>query len=176
MREETVNFEKPLKNCSGLKEIRVLADKRPELRGELLESVCPARELMYETLKRIPMKSGEIHCLDPALDEEFEEINLVLQTIEEDFDVHEMMRKKKVILQDYANLYRAISDHCVLGHYMFSFLKCNEATSVMPQICQSKNLDLAKFSNLHHLPFPMPMELNKEKFRHFTDLFGKTTV
>ena len=134
--------------------------KKPELRNELLESVRTARDLMYETLKRVPMKSGEIFCFDPATDDEFEQINLALQMIDEEFDVQEMMSRKKVILQDYDKLYHAINEHCVLGHYMFSFLKCDKQSCSIPQICQNKHLDASQFLKLHHLPFPIPNRWN----------------
>ena len=53
---------------------------------------------------------------------------------------------------------------------MFSFLKCP-----IPQICHQKHLDLSLFSQLKHLPFPEPMDENKEKFKHFSKVFGKNT-
>jgi hypothetical protein len=173
MREETINFEKVLKNCNSLKDIRLVAEKKPELNGVLLDSIEPAKCLIYETLRRIPMKSGKMYCIEPALDDEFELIDRALKSIDESFSVYEMMGRKKVSLNDYEKINEVISSHCVIGHYMFSFLKCQNDSCTL---CLTKHLDDHKFSNLHHLPFPMPMELNKEKFKHFQAVFGKPST
>ena len=67
----------------------------------------------------------------------------VLQEIDPDFDLKETIQKK---------LHTAINDHCVLGHYLFSFKKCSNDHCPIPHICREKFLEDEMFTRLHHLP------------------------
>ena len=85
-----------------------------------------------------------------------------------------MIEKKKVCICDYLNIQKAIAEHCVLGHYMFSFKKCNRSDCSISTVCGAKHLDNEVFLGLHHLPFPMRKPTD-EKFKHFNDVCGEVT-
>ena len=145
------------------------------LKEELLDAVEPAKILILDTLKKkIVTKSGEIYSFEPANAEEMYELEKVLKEIQPDFDLKEMTQKSKVELSDYNNLHNAINDHCVLGHYMFSFRKCSNDGCSIPHICGEKLLENKIISTLHHLPFPM-LKQSEEKFRPFNELYGSAT-
>ena len=110
------------------------------------------------------MKSRQIFCVEAASDDELEEIGQVLQMIEEDYNVSEMMAKKKVMLQDYDKLNRAMNNH---------FLKCTKDTCTIPQFCQKKHLDDSTFSQLSHLPFPAAKRNQQRKFQALSRTFRK---
>ena len=50
--------------------------------------------------------------------------------------------------------------HCVRGHYQFSIKKC----LVDNCVCGTPRLSEEVFSQLHHLPFPVPQQ---GKYLHF---------
>ena len=58
---------------------------------------------------------------DAVINYELAQLENELKKIQPDFKMDEMIQKKKVCLSDYPRIQKAVAEHCVLGHYMFSF-------------------------------------------------------
>ena len=129
---------------------------------------------MLDILKRISTKSVKIDSFNPATDEEMHKLEHILREIQPDFNLREMIMKSKVELSGYKKFHEAIKDHCVLGHYMFSFKKCSNTNCSISDICKNKHIE-GFFASLHRLPFPMP-KITAGKFKHFNEVYGSSTT
>ena len=56
MRSKTQNYEDQLKSCKTTTAIRELSSKIPSLKDEVLDSVEPAKVLLYDLIKRLKLK------------------------------------------------------------------------------------------------------------------------
>lgn len=59
--------------------------------------------------------------------------------------------------------------HCVSRHYMFSIKKCGKTSCA---ICKHPRLPSEVFSDLHHLPDPVP---SGDKYQDFSTSYGQPT-
>ncbi|XP_071947398.1 uncharacterized protein [Antedon mediterranea] len=167
MREKAITHEDKLTKCGGLKDTREMAKTIPELKEEVLESVQPCIELLRNVMERLKLKDQGFKTFGPAdIDEMADLWSNVLQV--DDSLTPEV--KTQQHLKNQEQLKQFIDNHCQIRNYMFSILKC---TSPECGVCKPPRLPIKVFSEVHHLPDPMP---DGDKYYSFEELYGKKTT
>jgi phosphoribosylanthranilate isomerase len=71
---EAVPHEDELKRCGSLKTIRAMADKVPEIKDEVLQSVRPTIELLSTLMQRMKLKEHSFQTHSSASEEDVENL------------------------------------------------------------------------------------------------------
>ena len=161
------SYEDRLKACSSMKQIRELAEKIPDVKAAVLDSVEDSKILLYSLFDRLKLKGEPFNHFCPASDIEiqslWEEIKKVDDTMTVlDTTTKALLSRRK--LQDF------IQSHCNSRHYMFSVKKCFQPSCT---VCKPPRLPADVVHSLHHIPDPVPLG---EHYRNFTDLYGTDTT
>lgn len=160
MRQKTNSMEKHLKSANSLKEIRALSKKHAPLEEEVNDCIEPCRVLIGSVFSRLELKGKKFKVFNAATHEDLIQLACHLKCIDEDFDpeVLASSEKRKVTVSE--KIKQFMEKHCVRGHYQFSIKKCLDNNCV----CGTPRLSEEEFSQLHHLPFPVPQQ---DKYLHF---------
>ena len=166
VREET-RFEDELKGCSSLKDIRALADKVPELKDAVLESVTPTRDLIKTVIQRLKLKGTSFTPFESCSEEEVMQLWNNILKVDDTLttaDRTQQQAKSKEQLQAF------MKTHCQARHYSFSIKKCG---LVSCRVCKPPRLH--NFEDLHHLPDPVP-DGSSLSYKSFEDVYGSNTT
>ena len=169
MRNQLTNvaLEHKLKKAKNMKEIRSMANITEGLKEQVVESVRPMKDLLLNIFTRLKLKENYFKTFDSASETDITELWNEILRIEPSLTPTDTTKEK---ISKKHNLLEFIKHHCVQRHYMFSIKKCERLEC---ETCSFPQLPPSLFSNLHHLPDPVP---NGEHYKSFDDLFGTSTT
>ncbi len=153
------SMELQLKSASSLKAVRHLAKKVPGLQQEVEDSIQPAKILISDVFSRLQLKDKNFKIFHAATKEEMLKLGEQLTKLDESFHPAILVDSSKPCkISD--KIKKFMEDHCLIGHYQFSIKKCKSKECV----CGAPRTSSEVFSQLHHLPFPVPQG---GKYKHF---------
>ena len=159
--------EEQLQKCKNMKEIRELAKSMPDLKQEILVSLERPKTLLASLFNRLKLKDEPVSVFVAASEEEiesvWESVKLIDSSLERSDTTKRLVGGKKQ-LQDF------LASHCKIRHYMFSVRKCGETNC---HVCKAPRLPSEIFTNIHHLPDPVPFG---EKYQEFETVYGTHTT
>ena len=114
---------------------------------------------MSDVFSRLQLKEKNFKISHVATTEEMLKLGEQLKKIDDKFDPEVLLDSSKPC--KFSNeIKQYMTKHCVIGHYQFSILKCQDEECV----CGAPRSPPEVFAQLHHLPFPVPQG---EKYQHF---------
>lgn len=159
MRTAAPTVELQLKSANSLKAIRRLAKKLPTLKEEVKDSIKPAKVIISDVFSRLQLKEKKFKISQNATNEEMLKLGEQLKKIGKNIDPEILLNSPKPCKLS-KEMKEYMAKHCVIGHYQFSILKCQDEECV----CGAPRSPPEVFAELHHLPFPVPQG---EKYKHF---------
>ena len=114
------NFEKILKSCKSMVDIRKAADHNPGLIDQVAESLKDCREIIETRSKQVALKDNFIEVFEPATSDEITDFMNVLKDIDVNFDAADYFDTKKKFnlsgpLLDYYNEVTTTTYYCDNG-------------------------------------------------------------
>lgn len=160
MRQETATMERELKGANNLKGIRELAKKHPELKEEVGAAVKPTKELLNSVFQRLHLKDIPFKIFSAASTQDLRELADNIKRIDEEFDTTPLIDTSKPCPKPSPKIKAFMDRHCRAGQYQFGIKKCQDDHCV----CGKPRVPQAVFSQLHHLPFPVPQRDRYQPF------------
>ena len=161
------NFEKLLKSCKSMVDIRKTAEHNPGLIDQVAGSLKGCREIIENRSKQVALKENPIEVFEPATSDEILEFMNVLKTIDVNFDAADYLDTKKKFnlsgpLLEYYNDVSTTTYYCVtmMRHK-------NMSKDFLNSLYQDLNIPF----DLHAVPCPVKDPYNPEKYLKFEDLY-----
>ena len=164
---EDPNFEKMLKSCKSMVDIRKAADHNPGLINQVAGSLKECREIIETRSKQVALKDNYIEVFEPATSDEITDFINVLKDIDGNFDAADYFDTKKKFnmsgpLLDYYNEVTTTTYYCVtmVRHR-------NMTAEFLNSLYQDLNIPF----DLHPIPCPVKDPENPDKYLKFEDLY-----
>ena len=169
---EDSNFEKLLKSCNSMVDIRKKAEHNPGLNEQVTASLKDSKEIIENRAKQASLKEDFFEVFDPSDKKQIEQFMDVLKSVDADFEVSDYLDTKKKF------------------HITGSLLKYYEEVSTTTYYCvtmtRHRNMS-AEFLNslypglnlpfdLHPIPCPVRDPENPDKYLKFEDLYHSSTL
>jgi hypothetical protein len=151
-----------------MSDLRAAADKCPEFKATVLDSIAPVKVLLTQLFERLQLKEESFKPIAAASEEDIDAIWNLIQEIEPSLVRGESLRKEHLLHKE--GLRKFIDHCCIRRHYFFVVKKCGLTTC---DICGPPRLPERVFSSLYTLPDPMPGE--EGHYKQFTELYGTET-
>lgn len=116
------DLESKLKRCNNMKEIRELAEKEPDLKIGVEQSVSPVKELLEGVIKRLRLKEEKFEVFTAASESELDRMWDEISVIDSSVGRNDTTEAK---LKDKEALHTFMKSHCLQRQYMFSVKKCS---------------------------------------------------
>ena len=170
MRKEMSDTEEALVGtCNNLSQLRKAAERTPEIRSAVLDSIEPVKILLSTVFQRLELKGQKFTMFSPASEEDLIHMWSALTTVDSTLECGKVYRMGG--LKDLPKLSKYLSHCCQSRHYSFSIRKCGEASCM---ICRPVRMPMDIFRNIHHLPDPIPGE--EGHYAPFEDVYGTPTT
>ncbi|XP_070563443.1 uncharacterized protein [Ptychodera flava] len=162
------HFEKALSSAVTMKQIRLLGDRRPQLKDALMESLGSVIGQLNELLGRLKLKGVPCKVGQPAnetlIDEVWQAVLKVDNTLQLDQLTTKDIRSKPAL--------NKFMEHCTTSRkYFFTIQKCGKDNC---DICKPPRLPKDVFRLLCPLPDPVPTP-DGEHYKSFSELYGTET-
>ncbi|KAI8484568.1 hypothetical protein Bbelb_376750 [Branchiostoma belcheri] len=163
-------MEKLMEGVNSMKDARAraLSQKYPAFKEAVVASTEKVRAMLNELFQRLCLKGEPFSTVDPATDDEVEEMwNLILlidQTVTKEDTTKVKMQAKK-------NLAGFMQHCCISRHYFFSIKKCGNSAC---KYCKKPRLPPEMFSRLKNFPDPV-IDASGEHFKQFHEVYGTDT-
>ena len=144
--------------------MRALGQRIPEAKVAILDSIEPTKALLYGFFSKLKLKDKSFSTFQPATDGEIEALWSTIHLIDQSLTPQDKTKKsihaKKAFLD-------FLQTHCKSRQYLFSILKCGNCDC---HFCKTPRLVREKFTELCHLPDPIPQQ---DHYQSFGELYGK---
>jgi len=161
--------EEAVRKCSSLSEIRELANKNPEVKESLIDSMSPVKIMLTNVANRLEWKGNKFIVDTAATTDSLAELWETLKEIDPEFSLSytDKIQRKKL-----PSLLQTFLKHCCHErHYCFDIKKCGDTSCT---ICKPPCLPVEKFALLNHLPDPVMA--SDGHYKKFSDVFGTNTT
>ena len=165
VRNET-SYDDQLQSCNNMKEVRNLAERFPELKVAVIDSVQDMKALVYSLFMRLKLKDESFLTFHAASQEDLAALQEKVKVIDDSIDPTDTRKQSAMNKEVFHKFY---DEHCKSRQYMFSVKKCGKASC---KVCKCPRLPLEVFEGLHHMPDPVP---SGEKYQDFSALYGQPT-
>ena len=161
------NFEKILKSCNSMVDIRNGVKINPGLADQVGDGLKSAREIVESRVKLASLKENRFEVYEPSARVEIEEFMNILKTVDPTFDVSAYLDTKKTfhltgLLLKY---YNEVATDC---YYCITLVKHrNMSADFLNSLYPSLNLPF----DLHPIPCPAKDKKNPEKYLKFEDVY-----
>ena len=161
------NFEKILKNCSSMLDIRKTAAENQGLVNEVAESLKVSKEIIEKRVRLASLKENKFEVFTSATKAEIESFMDILKTVDPDFNTDEYLDTKKKfhmtgLLRDY---YDEVSTDC---YYCITLMRHrNMSADFLNTLYPTLNLPF----DLHPIPCPVKDKEDPEKYLKFEQLY-----
>lgn len=162
------DVEASLARCNNLSQLRSEAEKNPEVKVAIIDSIEPVKVLLSTVFQRLSLHDKKFKMFTAANDEKLRELWSELHTIDPTLEYGKVYRQAS--LKELAGLATFLQHCCCSRHYCFSIKKCGDPVCT---ICKPVRMPKESFEKLHHLPDPVPGE--DGHYTSFTELYGKFT-
>ena len=161
------NFEKLLKSCKSMADIRKNAEHNPGLIDHVAASLKGCREIIEHRSKQVALKENPIEVFEPATSDEILEFLNVLKSIDANFDAADYLdTKKKFNLS--GPLLEYYNDVSTTTYYCVTMVRHKNMSK---EFLNSLYQDLVIPFDLHAVPCPIKDPDNSEKYLKFEDLY-----
>ena len=162
-------YEKVLRSCNSLAQIRAAAEKDPGLKTAILDAMQQPKSLLSTLFSRLKLKGTDFGLFPSAEDTEmdglFTSLSAVDPAIQRDDHNQSILRHRPQL--------RKFMDHCCQSRwYSFSIKRCGQSAC---SICKAPRLPAEVFATLYHLPDPVPDETG-EHYRPFQQVYSQKTT
>ena len=113
--------EELIKTPTNMKEMRTAAEKNPDVKAVINDSLQKPLSILNNRFSRLPLKGSQFQILPPASDEQIHEQFLAVHEIDESIKVDET---QKAILLKKEKLQVWYKEHCRIRQYSFQVKKC----------------------------------------------------
>ena len=162
-------FERLAAACNSLKDLRKAAEKVPQFRNDVIDSVAPVKVLLSQIFQRLQFKGKKVEVSEAATQSDIDSLWQFFLTFETTCPHPEEM-KGKSCLQKLPSLARFISHCCREHHYFFEIKKCGITSC---DICTAIRLPIEVFQQIKAFPDPEPGEDNH--YKPFSQVYGTAT-
>ena len=162
-------LEEMYAKCPGLDETRCTAERHPELKPALQESVQPAIQLMEEVFSRLKVHEEPVTTMKPASEEEMDELWQEMKTVDPTVNRSDTTAEK---VRNKTKLNEFMAHCCTTRHYFFAIKKCG---NVDCSLCGRPTLPEAEFQALHQFPDPIK-RADQSHYKPFEEVWGKETT
>ena len=161
------NFEKILKSCSSMLDIRKSAETNPGLVHQVFECLKTSKEVVEARVKLASLKENNFEVYESATRAEIENFMSILNTVDPNFNVSEFLDTKKKFhitgsLQDY---FKEVATDC---YYCITLMRHNNMSAEFLNSL-SPNLNLP--FDLHPIPCPVKDIDNPDKYMTFEQVY-----
>ena len=160
------DIEARLKKCNSKKEIRSYAEKDPEVKNEVLDSVKGVKDLLESVFSKLSLRGKTFKIFKAANENKLDELFSELAKIDPSVIKTDTTTKK---IAGHPKIINFIKSHCVQRNYMFSVKKCELSECL---VCDVPRLPPDVFAKLSHLPDPIP---DGDHYKKFDDVYGTLT-
>ena len=129
MRTAAPTTELQLKSANSLEANRCLAKKLPTLKEEVKDSIEPTKVVISYVFSRLQLKEKNFKISQNATHEEMLKLGVQLKKIDKNIDPEILLNSSKPCKLS-KEMKEYMAKHCVIGHYQFSILKCQDEESV----------------------------------------------
>ena len=165
--EEELEFT--ISKCNHMKELRAAAEKEPALVDAVLDSVSPVKTIISDIIHRLTLKGRSFEVYPAACGQDIDEVWNSLHSIDSTVNVGDKHHKGSS--SSYSSLQDFLSHCCQQKHYLFCVKKCGSTSC---GICKPPRLPSDVFSQIHHLPDPVPA--SDGHYKSFSDIYGTQTT
>ena len=166
------NFEKILKSCKSMVDIRKAADHNPGLIDQVAGSLKDCREIIETRAKQVALKDNNIEVFEPATSDEITDFMNVLKTIDETFDAADYFNTKKKFNMS-GPLLKYYNEVTTTTYYCVTMVRHRNMTG---EFLNSLYQDLNIPFDLHPIPCPVKDPENPEKYLKFEDLYFSNSL
>ena len=163
------DLESIILKCNNMKQMRAAAEKEPTLVGAVRDSVEPVKILISDIIRRLQLKGRPFEVFSAASELEIEEVWNSLHAIDSTLNLRD--KHQKGSLSSHPSLKAFLSHCCQERHYSFCVKKCGHSTC---DICKAPRLPPEIFSQIHHLPDPIPA--CDGHYKSFNEIYGTPTT
>ena len=160
-------FEKVISGCNSM-DIRKEVEKVPGLKEAVLDSVEPVKALISSLFMWLSLKDKNFRCFSAASTHEMEGLFDHLHDIEPNLTAS---HRSKECISKLSGLKQFIDHCCHIRKYVFSVKKCGKQDC---SICSPPRLPPEIFSQLFHLPDPVPA--SSDHYKPFEEVYGTHTT
>ena len=150
-KEAEEGLESIISKCNNMKQMRAAAEKEPTLVDAVRDSVEPVKILISDIIRRLQLKGRSFEVFSAASEQEIEEVWNSLHAIDSTLNLRD--KHQKGSLSSHPSLKAFLSHCCQERHYSFCVKKCGHSTC---DICKAPRLPPEIFSQIYHLPDPIP--------------------
>ena len=115
--KQNEDFEKAADKCKNMSELRAAADKCPEFKATVLDSIAPVKVLLTQLFERLQLKEESFKPITAASEEDIDAIWNLVQEVEPSLVRGESLRKEHLLHKE--GLRKFIDHCCVRRHYIF---------------------------------------------------------
>ncbi len=159
-------YEDQLKSCSNTKQIRLCAEQVPGLQDAIADSLEAPKTLLYSLFRRLKLKDEPVREFHASSDCDIDAFWDVIREVDDTLTQNDTTAK---LLLPKKKLQAFFDSHCKRRHYMFSVMKCTDASCL---VCKPPRLPEDVFQSLHHIPDPVP---KGEHYQDFSAAYGTET-
>ena len=169
---EDPNYEKILKGCSSMVDIRNGVKANPGLADQVAEGLKASKEIVENRVKQASLKENLFEVFESADQAEIEDFMNILKTVDPSFNVSDYLdTKKKFHLTGL--LLEYFKDVATESYYCITMTKHRNMTS---EFLNSLYPDLNLPFDLHPIPCPVKDKENPDKFLKFEDLYHSSSL
>ena len=166
------NFEKMLKSCKSMVDIRKAAEHNPGLIDQVAGSLKGCREIIEARSKQGALKDNNIEVFEPATSDEIKDFMNVLKTIDETFDAADYFNTKKKFNMA-GPLLKYYSEVTTTTYYCVTMVRHRNMTGeFLNNVYPELNIPF----DLHPIPCPVKDSDNPEKYLKFEDLYFSSSL
>ena len=169
---EDANFDKILKSCSSMVDIRNRASENPGLVDQVSRSLNKSKDIIENRIKLASLKENPFEVFEASSREEVREFMNVLKTVDGAFDVDDFLdTKKKFHLTGPLLLY--YEEVATETYYCITMTRHrNMSADFLNNLYPDLNLPF----DLHPIPCPIKDKENPEKYLKFEDLYHSSSL
>lgn len=167
--EMSEEFEKLIKNCNSMEDVRNAAAKKSGFQDAFTDSMQPPLSMLAEVTNRLKLKDKSFETCIPCTKEEIEQL---WEQVHEIDPTVERTDSKQAQLKSRTRLNAFMEHCCIRRKYVFSIKKCGEPSC---QLCKPPRLPLDVFKKLKAFPDPMK-KVGSDRYEDFNDIYGKPTT
>ena len=166
------NFEKLLKGCNSMVDIRRTAENNPGLIDQVCECLKDCKEVIEMRTKRASLKEDFFDVFNSADKKEIEQFMNILKTVDANFDVENYLNTKKKF-----NLTGALLEYyeeiTTTSYYCLTMTRHrNMSAEFLNTVYPHLHLPF----DLHPVPCPIKDPENPSKYLKFEDLYNSNTL
>ena len=168
--EMTEEYEKAVRSCGNLGELRAVGEKVSDLQEQVTDSLSPCITLLHDLFSRAVWKDRKLEPFYAVSDSEIKEFWKVMLDI--DASLESCSYTKKTI-KSKDDILKFISHCCQQRHYSFVIKKCFSDSC---DICSPPRLPADVYQNLQYLPDPVLSDTEEGHYKSFDEVYGEQTT